>query len=1455
MGKKLTGWKVKGMNQDLSVSAFNPEFAFENRNLRLSTNENNTLMSWVNEKGTQQLEISIEENGSYVYAINGWPIGTAILNDYLILFTTDNNGSEPENYSEDSIYKLWLVNDGTVGGTLNKIVGKLLYRGHLGFSTYHPLETLVSYEAEHIQKVYWTDGVNQPRMINIQNPMNVDYDDTSFDFVNTLKLEETVKVRKILGGNGRFAPGVIQYAFTYYYKYGQESNIFYTTPLYYLSHNDRGASPEEMVDNAFEIEIHHPDLRFDYLRVYSIQRTDINSTPIVKRIQDIALEGGFNTDEDGNVYVSYTDTGFSGNSVDPMELQYKGGELVYAGTMEQKDGTLFLGNLRQDKSSHKLDFNISMSLQDGMGISSSYRDFYMAPSHSASYLYSSQLTAYKDAALTESVPCGGFKWQDYYRLGVQFQSKTGKWTEPVFIGDMQQTNHPSIDTSDSFYKVSVPTFTGYLPFSLVTRLSNEYVKVRPVVVFPELQDRSTICQGVASPTVYTKNHRGSEGAAGAGGTSTVIVNDYGHFGGSRSGNNNTDNTNSTQDFADLWAQSSWFFRACTKGMSTLINGNTVCPAQSSEVLPYRGTLLGGTFGNNTDPLSTTWNPSSIRSVEIDGLFEDKNKFYIDNQFLTFHSPDIEFDEALWPLDFHHFRYREVGSVKINHTLSDIDIMLETPAASSIGAGFVHASYQDEGSHGIVSGLFFDDVLIDEIKKEDADSPNKYRPFRQQQSAFKWMVYLWNKEGSLNNDVVRAAGTRTAVLQQKIISNLRYSTSDYYPNSSTFDTNSEFDCQLFSSNENTIVKVDNKIYRGNIDTSLASDYADGFYLAFDGESIKKQGIRTDVTSTNYWRLVSKSPTEAKGKLQKWGGTWNDAGGSDDLIGDDVLDLAMKKAVIRMKYKSTPHVAMSFDKASSFWDNTGNQGKLPIYELGRDVDTSLLFGGKSEDALRENTWVPCGEPVRLYEQVHWEYGDTYYQRWDCLKTYCFTPEDINQVVEIGSFMLETRVNIDGRYDKNRGQSSNLYMSPRNFNLLNRVYSQVDNFFSYKILPQEEYMDTVWPNRITWSLTKESGADTDLWTSISLGSVLELDGDKGEITSLQRFNDQLICFQDTGISQILYNENVQVASTQGVPIEIANSGKVQGKRYLSNTIGCSNKWSIAQTPSGLYFMDDKDKSIQLFNGQLHNVSVQGGFNTWVKQHNSHFVWNPSTMPNFVTYYDQQNQDVMFIRWEEVLSYSEKLGAFTSFYDYQGAAYFCNLNGAGLWLREENEDTVIYKHQAGDYCKLFGRNVDYSMQLVGNPEPQLDKTFTNMEFRACVDGEGRQVTVEQSPTGQTRYKPYLPFDYLEAWNEYQYGVANLDYKFGHPSVLHHQTDDSASLKRKFRMWRCDIPRSASTVSVRDVFDHTFDYTFHNAKSRGVPNRMRNPWLYLLLRKEAAGAGETLPRVEIHDLVMTYYD
>jgi hypothetical protein len=226
--------------------------------------------------------------------------------------------------------------------------------------------------------------------------------------------------------------------------------------------------------------------------------------------------------------------------------------------------------------------------------------------------------------------------------------------------------------------------------------------------------------------------------------------------------------------------------------------------------------------------------------------------------------------------------------------------------------------------------------------------------------------------------------------------------------------------------------------------------------------------------------------------------------------------------------------------------------------------------------------------------------------------------------------------------------------------------------------------------------------------------------------------------------------------------------------------------------------------------------------------------------------------------LAYSEKIGAFTSFYDYGGASFFCNLDDTGLWIKdytdpiEETTNSKIWLHQGGEYCNFFGEQKPYGMILIGNPEPLTDKIFTNLEFRACVDGEGEFRIVDEGTENEHREFSsnfFLPFDYLETWNEYQHGLANLSYKNGTETMRHHLSNKSAHLARKFRIWRCDIPRD--NMQAVDVFDYTFNKTFHQPKEIKKIDRMRNPWLYVKLKKDS----DTDKRVEIHDMVMTYYN
>jgi len=85
----------------------------------------------------------------------------------------------------------------------------------------------------------------------------------------------------------------------------------------------------------------------------------------------------------------------------------------------------------------------------------------------------------------------------------------------------------------------------------------------------------------------------------------------------------------------------------------------------------------------------------------------------------------------------------------------------------------------------------------------------------------------------------------------------------------------------------------------------------------------------------------------------------------------------------------------------------------------------------------------------------------------------------------------------------------------------------------------------------------------------------------------------------------------------------------------------------------------------------------------------------------------------------------------------------------------------------------------------------------------------------------------------------------------------DTSSLNRKFRIWRSDIPRNNCKLDANRTsgLKYSTDASLGIARySRKVIDRIRNPWVYLKLEKGIPISGN-LPKVEIHDIAMTYFD
>ena len=523
-------------------------------------------------------------------------------------------------------------------------------------------------------------------------------------------------------------------------------------------------------------------------------------------------------------------------------------------------------------------------------------------------------------------------------------------------------------------------------------------------------------------------------------------------------------------------------------------------------------------------------------------------------------------------------------------------------------------------------------------------------------------------------------------------------------------------------------------------------------------------------------------------------------------------------------NTEYLASNYKRASievtdlsTYTSNSiPSTSKLLIGEFYIDYDESFM-GGANENAIELNTFIPISgvyNPIVSGESIvgYGLEGDTYYQRWDYVRIYPTSDTDVNKPIDALSMMVETYKNLDGDYRKLRGRLDAINLTPENTNTtINEVYSQPNNYMTSSVL-DDKFDDSTHPTMYTWSLTKQPLSDIDNWTKINLMSANKLDGDKGSLTKIKRWNNSLFAFQDKAIAIINFNQQTALTTSNGVPVEIANSGKVSGHYYLTTTQGCKNKWSIAESPYGLYFIDSHNKAINVLGDGIKNLSSYHLFNDWIKENEKGSIWFPTNSDGFRSVYDPINKEVYFVNSDTALCYNEVLGQFTSFYDYQGTSDLAVIKNHIYGIKPGMTNSKIYLMFEGeDYCKLYDTYRDYYMIYKINKDPFIDKTWTNIEYRADIFNSGNIANNDAKKiTPET-------FDTLKVWNEYQSGISKL------------MEGKYPNAKVKFRIWRADIPRDTK-------------------EGKGL-NRIRNPWAMLELRKST----NTNKRMEFHDLLIKY--
>lgn len=892
------------------------------------------------------------------------------------------------------------------------------------------------------------------------------------------------------------------------------------------------------------------------------------------------------------------------------------------------------------------------------------------------------------------------------------------------------------------------------------------------------------------------------------------------------------------------------------------------------------------------PTSARWSQvdtsSSITNVgTYTPAYGKKNLMFVDENIVTLDSPElaleaINFDDA-------DLQFRLVGVAKMSSVMSDYNI--DASVSSSLGTSYDKETFSGSinDNNPMIQGLlswplwkeYGLDVKEETKLKGKATKDMDISDYIGGTNVVRYWMYMWQHSGVISgfstnftveddteNDV--GALRKPSVLHDKMFANLHFSYNTIYNKNSRVLASESLRVVYENSHSYYTVKVGgvNKYYEGYVQLPLTMPWSNKYPIFYS--STRPDSSFVAQSSDTYY-LQSNAPV-----MLEYGAGSHAVISLQSQLSGGVYQQVILPSVFSSENISFPSASGTLSAAfvpwleeqyyNSYSVASGNlfpfgslnveanaetlsagDQYLFIGEIFKDYgssDTDTRYGGISDAAIRNNRFIAAGPVydfaaiseqeggVYVARNIFGNQGDTYFQRWDAVRTKPYSEDAVNKVIDITSFMVETHINLDGRTDLQRGIPELASVDLTKYGSINPAYSQQNNFSVRRDLDADFNTD-VYRSSITWTLPKTDMADVDEWTHITLANTMKLDSDKGICQALRRFQNSIIAFQDRAVSEVLFNSRTQLTTNDGVPVEIANSGKVDGKRYITNKYGCVNKWSIVEGKASLYWVDNINKAFCGFNGQIENLSEKLGFGVWFRNGNTTVSWEPVNFTNIVSFYDRIHSDVYLVRSAShtdapCLVYNELLQRFTSFYDYGSIPMMTNVgdrfisaHGHALWFQNE-----------GLYCDFFGTLKPFWTQYRVTPNPYGDKIWTNVEYRAdfykVIDDGADIYSNEQDFVTEDAYIPDETFDSMRFWNEYQTT----------PEVVTTTADEGQIEKhpvKKFRIWRLAIPRAVQ-----------------DEKNKYGLDRIRNPWLNLQFKKNTTD-GENL--MQLHDIIVKYFE
>lgn len=502
-------YAIHGMQQDNSPKLPSNEYSFENFNIRFSTEGSNSKIVIKPEKGNQMAKFMII-NSMDGHISDSRPVmtdflpfiilGACVVDKYIVVFGKDGGSGKDyivrlekhNNTSNEVIFRCIYLFDGTVD---------------LGFDFSHNIETHPYVETELQKKVYFCDGVNFIRCINVVNPQCIN----NLGLLNIgrhLALNEQLTVTKKPGVFGSIPGGKLQIAFAYGTDIESMTPIVDYSALYDCVFENAGVNPEDnpetsFADHTFEVRIDNVDPSFEWIFIYIIHRTSLEMPPVIY-VKNLHINSNSVV---YTINLGETDIYQSNKTLSEL-LDYNS---IIPLTIQPYENRMFAGNIKI--------INDRLPQFDDNDITGEY--YLKTVGHEYLRNHTYNYNPSDNVFAGSSYDNKGFRKGNWYKFGIIGQYEHGEWTDVMSVTTKQCDRHSlveinqndpdEIDISNVKYRFDF-NGTQSVYDKLMYLKSIGIKKIKPVCVYPNDSEKTIISQGIVNPTIYRgKNRRSING--------------------------------------------------------------------------------------------------------------------------------------------------------------------------------------------------------------------------------------------------------------------------------------------------------------------------------------------------------------------------------------------------------------------------------------------------------------------------------------------------------------------------------------------------------------------------------------------------------------------------------------------------------------------------------------------------------------------------------------------------------------------------------------------------------------------------------------------------------------------------------------------------------------------------------------------------------------------------------